>query len=148
MLDKLLSLTAKNNRKENETNNTVMKLEKVSKVIPATDVLDFFNRLQETYEIHRQTEVEIRKIEAQRDVIITEITQRYELYHKVFDSIFDERKLAISKSFEVIDQGLKNNDRELVNTGMQGLSKVVSSSPFANVDQLAKMIQGDKIIEI
>lgn len=148
MLKKILSLATSNIKNKNESNNALVKLEQVSEIIPVANALDFFDKLQSSYQTYRITETEIRKIEAQRDVLITEITQRYELYHKVFDNIFEERKMAISKSFEVIDQGLKNNDRELVNIGMQGLSKVVSSSPFANVEQLAKMIQGNKIIEI
>lgn len=135
-------------KKKNEVSNALVKLEKVSEIIPKENALDFFDKLQDSYKTYRITETEIRKIEAQRDILITEITEKYNLYHKVFDNVFEERKMAISKSFEVIDQGLKNNDRELVNIGMQGLSKVVSSSPFANVDQLAKMIQSNKIIEI
>lgn len=148
MLKKMLGITTSSMKKKSESNNALTKLEEVSEIIPAANALDFFDKLQSSYETYRVTETEIRKIEAQRDVLITEITQRYELYHKVFDSIFEERRLAISKSFEIIDEGLKSNDRELVNIGMQGLSKIVSSSPFANVDQLAKMIQGNRIIEI
>ncbi|MCH1625111.1 hypothetical protein [Fredinandcohnia quinoae] len=54
----------------------------------------------------------------------------------------------LDKSFEIIDKGLKESDKDLVSIGMQGISKVVSSSPFSNVDQLARMIEGNRVIEI
>jgi len=116
--------------------------------MPTADALAFMNQLQGAYVTYRQTEVQLKTVEAQREVLITEIQQRYDLYHKVFDNIFDERKMAINKSFEIIDEGLKNNDRELVNIGMQGLSKVVSSSPFANVEQLTNLIESGHKIQI
>lgn len=132
-----------------KTNNVaVQKLNKVANVLPTADVLSFVDNLQNAYTTYRQTEVQIRTIEAQRDVLITEIQNRYELYHKVFDNIFEERRVTIDKAFEIIDEGLKNNDRELVNIGMQGLSKVVASSPFANVEQLTNLIESGHKIQI
>jgi hypothetical protein len=94
--------------------------------------LDFFSKLTDAYKEHKIMEREMTRIQAQKEVLITEIEKRYELYHKVFDYIFDERKVSITKSFEIIDKGLREGDKELVGIGMQGLSKIVSSSPFAN----------------
>ncbi|WP_129726028.1 hypothetical protein [Ectobacillus funiculus] len=84
----------------------------------------------------------------QREVLLTEIQRKYDLYEKVFERIFDERKIAINKSFEVIDRGLETNDRELISSGLQSLSRVVSSSPFANLQQLSSALEGNNIIEI
>lgn len=149
MMDKIMGLFGGKNQIAPVKNEVALKkLNEVSKIIPQADALAFMNQLQDAYITHRQTEVQIKTIEAQRDVLITEIQNRYDLYHKVFDNIFDERKMAINKSFEIIDEGLKNNDRELVNIGMQGLSKVVSSSPFANVEQLTNLIESGKKIQI
>lgn len=151
MFEILKSVIAKNKNQlvhEKEGNTAIKKLNEVSDIIPKADALDFFNKMQYAYVTYRETEVQLKTIEAQRDVLITEIKERYELYHKVFDNIFEERKMAINKSFEIIDEGLKNNDRDLVNIGMQGLSKVVSSSPFANVEQLTQMIESGQKIQI
>lgn len=150
MLNKFKKIFSSNKNQIVPVNNNVAlkKLNSVSNVIPAPDALSFFNELQNAYTTHRQTEVQIRTIEAQRDVLITEIQNRYELYHKVFDNIFEERRMSIDKSFEIIDQGLRENDRELVNIGMQGLSKIVSSSPFANVEQLTNLIESGQKIQI
>ncbi|MFZ3171821.1 MAG: hypothetical protein WA118_07570 [Carboxydocellales bacterium] len=124
------------------------KPENVSDIIPSTDVLNFFNKLTDAYKEAKVTEREIARIQAQKEVLLTEIEERYELYHKVFDHIFNERKVAIAKSFELIDKGLKEGDKDLISIGMQGLSKVVSSSPFANLEQLSRMIEGTRVIEI
>lgn len=144
-----MGLIAKNKNEITPSNNAALqKLNSVSDVMPAPDALAFFKELQSVYKIHRETEVQIRTIEAQRDVLITEIQSRYELFHKVFDNVFEERRMSITKSFEIIDQGLKNNDRDLVNIGMQGLSTIVSSSPFANVEQLTNIIESGQKIKI
>lgn len=134
--------------KKNATTTALAKLNGVTDVIPAPDILNVMTKMQSAYKEHRVTEFEYKKIEAQKEVLITEITRKYDLYHYVFERIFDERKMAISKSFEIIDEGLKSNDRELINIGMQGLSKIVSSSPFANVEQLTAMLNSNKVIEI
>lgn len=94
------------------------------------------------------TEREVAKIQAQKEVLITEIEKKYDLYHEIFAQIFEERKAAIVKSFEIIDKGLNEGNKELVSSGMQGLSKIVSTSPFANLEQLSRMIEGNKVIEI
>lgn len=131
-----------------ETGQALKKLNEVSDIVPSTDVLDFFGKLTDAYKEAKVTEREIAKIQAQKEVLLTEIERRYDLYHQVFDRIFEERKVAIAKSFEIIDKGLQDGDKEMISIGMQGLSKVVSSSPFANLDQLSRMIEGNRVIEI
>ncbi|MED3835919.1 hypothetical protein [Peribacillus frigoritolerans] len=137
-----------NSKSSKQVGQALKKLEQVSDIIPTTDVLNFFNKLTDAYTEAKVTKREIAKIQAQKEVLLTEIEKRYELYHKVFDHIFDEREVAIAKSFEIIDKGLNEGDKDLISYGMQGLCKVVSSSPFANIEQLSKMIEGNKIIEI
>jgi len=138
----------KKGKSSKQTGQALQKLNQVSELMPSKDVLSFFDKLTDAYKEKQTTQREIAKIHAQKEVLLTEMEKRYDLYHKVFDRIFDERKVAIAKSFEIIDNGLKQGDKELVSIGMQGLSKVVSSSPFANIEQLSNMIEGGKIIEI
>lgn len=151
---KLLNLMPTNNTTVNDTSHEkngdgeFIGFKEVTDFIPSPDALDFFNKLQGAYETYKETEIEIKKIEAQRDILITEITERYNFYHTTFDRIFEERSVAINKSFEIIDEGLKKDDKDLINIGMQGLSKVVSSSPFGDVDKLSEMIRDNEKIEI
>ena len=124
------------------------RLEQVSDIVPSADVLNFFNKLTDAYKEAKVTEREIAKVQAQKEVLLSEIEKKYDLYHKVFDRIFDERRVAIAKSFEIIDKGLQDGNKDLISIGMQGLSTVVSSSPFANIEQLSRMIEGNRMIEI
>lgn len=124
------------------------KLEKVVNLIPSADVLDFFNKLTEAYKEDQITKREIAKIEAQKDFLLTVMREKYALYHTVFDKIFEERGKAINKSFEIIDKGIKENDKDLISVGLQTLSKVVSSSPFANIAELSNALENNNLLEI
>src|SRR5690349_10514294 len=98
-------------------NRALVKLDGISKIMPAADALSFFNSLMDAYREEQNLRRDVAKIEAMRDVVLTEITKRYELYHRVFDRIFDERKEAIDRHFDIIDRGIAANDRELIIQG-------------------------------
>lgn len=134
--------------KKTQVINMGKNLKGVAELMPKQDILQFFNVLTQAYRESQLSKVELSKIEAQRDIALLEIKNKYELYQKVFDSLFDERKMAIDKSFELIDDGLASGDKDLVNAGMQGLSKIVSSSPFENIRNLSQALEGETIIEI
>lgn len=140
----------KKNKPEVTTENEQLleKLGEVKDIIPATDVLRFFGKLTDAYSEYQITTRELAKIQAQKEILLTEIHMKYDLYHTVFNRIFDERQTAINKSFEIIDRGLESGDRELISMGLQSLSKVVSSSPFANLQQLSGMLERNQTIEI
>jgi wyosine [tRNA(Phe)-imidazoG37] synthetase (radical SAM superfamily) len=104
------------------------KVNELAKVIPAQDIFKVVKILGEAYKERQITEREIVKLNNQRDILITEITRKYDLYEKVFEHIFDERQAAVKKSFEIIDKGMAENDRELIGQGLHSLSKIVSSS--------------------
>lgn len=128
--------------------DTLAKLNGVSKIMPAADAMSFFNSLLEAYREEQNLRRDLAKIEAMKDVVLTEITKRYELYHRVFDRIFDERKDAINRHFDIIDRGIAANDKELIIEGLRGLSTIVSSSPFANLQELSKLLESGRKVEI
>jgi len=123
-------------------------LDEILEVIPAADVLELVKTLGDAYAESQVTEREIARISAQKEILLKEIDQKYELYHKVFDKLFSERKVAVDKSFEIIDKGLEADDKELISMGLKSLSQIVSSSPFSDVDKLSKMLEGNQTITI
>lgn len=135
---------------KNDTNQLAFmnKIKETASILPSTDVIKFIKVLGEAYTENQITEREIAKIHAQREVLLTEIRRKYDLYEKVFEQIFSEREIAIHKSFEVIDMGLETNDRELIASGLHSLSKVVSSSPFTDLQKLSNTLESNNIIEI
>ncbi|EMY5508186.1 hypothetical protein A6279_20975 [Bacillus wiedmannii] len=128
--------------------NPISKLEEVSRIIPSADVLRFFDQLTQAYTENQITQRDIARIEAQREVLLTEINRKYDVYQYVFKQIFDEREKAINKSFAVIDKGMNEGDKELISMGLKSLSTVVSSSPFSNIQQLSELLEGNKVFEI
>lgn len=119
-----------------------------SKILPPTDIMSTFKMLMEIKRENDEVKKEIKKIEATKELLIHEMTLKFDLYHKVFGQIFDERKQSINKSFEIIDRGLKENDKDLISMGLNSLSQVVSASPFSNLAELSKLLEGGGRIEI
>ncbi|PWK16495.1 hypothetical protein [Tumebacillus permanentifrigoris] len=133
---------------KNKLTKGLSKLQTVQHIMPTPDVLDFFGKLSDAYRESLITTREMAAIEAQKEILLTEIENKYDLYHTIFQRVFDERQSAVNKSFEIIDKGLLEGDRELIGLGMQSLSKIVSSSPFANMQELSRCLESDRIIEI
>jgi hypothetical protein len=118
------------------------------KYLPNADVLSFFNNLIEAFREDRQTQREIADIDARRQVLIAEISRRYDFYQGVFDKVFAERKDAVDRHFDLVERGIQANNKELIVHGLQGISAIVSTSPFANVQELAKLMESGRQIEI
>ena len=83
-----------------------------------------------------------------RDLLIAEVARPYDLYQSVFDNIFAERKDAVDKHFEFVERGIATNNRELIVHGLQGISTIVASSPFANIQELSKLMESGQRVEI
>jgi len=105
------------------------------------DIKEMFRMLAKT---RKETEIskrEITKYESIKDVMIQEITGKYKFYEFFFSRVFAERSEAIKKDFQVIDKGMKENNRDLISAGVSGLSQIVASSPFTDMEKLRKMLE-------
>jgi hypothetical protein len=109
--------------------------------IPAEEIPRLFELLLACQQESEITKRKTKKYEAMKEVMIREITGKYNFYEFFFSKIFAERQEAIKKDFEIIDKGMKENNRDLVSAGVSGLSQVVASSPFADMDRLRRMIE-------
>lgn len=128
--------------------STNKSLQKIGKIMPVLEVQNFLTELTAAYRENLATQIEIERIKTQKECVLKEMELKYDLYNRVFSEIFSERKIAINKSFEIIDKGLQSNDKELINMGMSSLSKIVSSSPFSDLKNLSALMENDEIIEI
>ena len=117
-------------------------------ILPAPGAINIFSMFLEFGKEWGKTKREIAKYEAIKNVLITDINRKYYFYEKLFKSVFDERKIAINKNFEIIDKGIKDNNNELVLAGLSGLSTIVASSPFANIGELRNLVESNKMIEM
>jgi hypothetical protein len=120
----------------------------VGKYMFAPGVLAFFDNLVSAFREEQQTQRDLAEIEAKRDLLIAEVTRRYELYQSVFDNIFAERKGAVDKHFELVERGIATNNKELIVHGLEGISIIVANSPFANIQELSKLMESGQRVEI
>ena len=81
-------------------------------------------------------------------IMTTEINRKYDLWEKVFTEVFKERRAGILKTFEIIDKGMETNDKQMINMGLMGLSNIVASSSFADIDKVINAINTGQQISI
>lgn len=129
------------------------KIQKVSsttgmKISEITNVLGSLTEIYKHKADIAKSEVDIKTLEIKERILMTEIEKKYETYNKIFKAIFDERKDAIIKSFDIIDKGLADNDKDLISMGLNSLSTVVASSPFSNLKGLSEILESGGNIEI
>ena len=109
--------------------------------VPAEDIPRLFEMLLECRKESETTKREIKKFDSMKEVMISEITGKYAFYEFFFNKIFAERQEVIKKDFDIIDQGMKQNNRDLIASGVSGLSQVVASSPFTDMEKLKRMLE-------
>ena len=108
--------------------------------IPAEEIPRLFQMLLESKKESEITKRKAKKYDAMKEVMIQEITGKYAFYEFIFSKIFAERAEAIKKDFEIIDKGMKQNNRDLIATGVSGLSQIVASSPIAEMEKLRRQL--------
>jgi hypothetical protein len=118
----------------------ISKILKNAGPIPADEIPRLFEMLLECQKESELTKREVKKYDSMKEVMVQEITGKYTFYEFLFSKIFDERKEAIQKDFQIIDEGIRRNNRDLINTGVSGLSQLVASSPIADMEKLRRML--------
>jgi hypothetical protein len=118
----------------------ISKVLKNSVSISVDEIPRLFEMLLECQKESELTKREIKKYDSIKDVMIQEISGKYTFYEFLFSKIFDERREAIQKDFQIIDEGIKKNNRDLIASGVAGLSQIVASSPIADMDKLRRML--------
>ena len=105
------------------------------------EIKRLFELFLESRKESEKTKRELKKYDSIKNVMIQEITEKYKFYEFFFSRIFAERGEAIKKDFEIIDQGMKENNRDFINSGVSGLSQVVASSPFTDMEKLKNLLE-------
>ena len=108
--------------------------------IPAEEIPRLFEMLVACKKEEEMTKRDIKKFESMKEIMIQEITGKYNFYEFFFSKVFAERAEAIKKDFQIIDEGMRRNNRDLISTGVAGLSQVVASSPFTDMEKLKRML--------
>lgn len=123
-------------------------IDKVSEIMPAADAAKFFQDLMYVYNENKKIDLGIEEIKVKKEVLLKEMELKYQLYNKIFYEIFSERRISINKSFEIIDKGIAEQDREIISLGLSTLSKIVTTSPFLDFQSLSNALENKEKIEI
>ena len=118
----------------------ISKILKKASPIPAEDIPKLFEMLLDFKKESEMTKREIKKYDSMKELMIREITGKYSFYEFFFSKIFAERQEVIKKDFEIIDEGMKRNDRELISAGVNALSQLVASNPVTDMEKLRRML--------
>ena len=126
-------------------------LQKALAKVPNMDPADVTTTFKMFLEFRKEEEItkrEIKRLDTAKEVLLVDIEKRYDTIHTLFTMVFDERKQSIDKFFQIIDQGIREKDKEMISMGLSSLSTVVASSPFSNIAELGKLIESGQKIEL
>ena len=112
------------------------------------EVTEVFSQVINFFRECEITKRETARYDAMVKVLTTEINRKYDLWEKVFTEVFKERRAGILKTFQIIDKGMEENDKQMINMGLMGLSQIVATSPFSDFDKVFTAINDGKEINI
>ena len=116
--------------------------------LPYGDIASFMSQLSELATKLSADATERQRVEAAREVLITEIENKYGTYRLIFGHIFAERRAVIDACFQVIDEGRARGDRGMVLSAMMDLGKLVQTSPLPDFEKVRSMLEGADVFEI
>lgn len=103
------------------------------------EVLSTFERIMS---IRRDCEVMAQKTEQVRMIAqerIINTLAKFKQNQDIIEKVFGERDKALSKYYEVLDKALASNDRQMLLSSMEQISKVVTTSPLAEIERLSQI---------
>lgn len=80
-------------------------------------------------------ERDIRALEVKSNIELSKIAAKYDICQSALMGIFGERKDALKKHYEIMDQALKANDRDLVIASLKGVSDIVTTRPLEDFNK-------------
>ncbi len=86
-------------------------------------------------------ETDRMRIIAQRDAVVENIRTHRELIEKYFEMYFAERREALHKLFQKLDEGTQGKNDSLVDGALQGIVKIVGESPLKDLDAFQRSMQ-------
>jgi hypothetical protein len=126
----------------------LVRLAEVRDLVPTQEVTAVVSAVLNARNELARSEVDLAKVQAAREVALTQIRLKHDLYRQVFEKIFDERRDAIQKHFDILEKGMASDDKELILGALKGLGQIVASSPFSNLKELARALEGGESIQI
>lgn len=112
----------------------------------ASDVIKMVIESKRDYEKTKEEETTKRlAIEKTTEIHLTKIKSSKETIENISKAIFNERKNAIDKSFNVLERALDEDKDSVAIEAINGISSIVKESPLKDFDSISKALQNDDI---
>lgn len=100
---------------------------------------DLANKALEVWSMNTQCQKEIRKLEVQSQVMIHEMTERYQLCRDILSNVFAERQTALNAHYITLDKAMQSDDRELIISSLKGISSIVEKNPLESFKEFSRV---------
>lgn len=90
----------------------------------------------DVYKTSLMVQQHIEEIQSSTQVKLANIAAKYNICRGFLEATFAERGGALSQHYNVLDNALKSNDREMVIAALQGISNIVTANPLEKFTDL------------
>ena len=123
---------------EREANYNAYDLQK-SKIQATTEVASLafktINNVADVWKTSKIVEQNIAAINSKTTLELAKIASDYNKFHAALNHIFEGRNEVLNRTYELMDEALANNDREMIIHSLRAMSDIVTSRPFEDFDK-------------
>ncbi len=119
----------------NSAKNIILGLK--NKGIPIGAAIDAVNNLYQTitdyYKIREIEKTKRAVIQAEKEIILSQINAQREILTKYLDKTFEEREKNFKKLFEILDIAIEKDNLDMLNIATSGIVDLAKTSPFKDL---------------
>jgi hypothetical protein len=123
----------------------------VSKINPTEAISQLYSAYSEYKQVVQHEKTKRKEIEAVKKVDIERIHAQRDIIMTYLDKSFDERKDIFKKYFDVLDAALESGQIDTIVKTLDSITGLAKSSPFkdiASIVQVKKMIDNEEPINL
>jgi len=124
-------------------------------IIPKPSPTQVFDALKIIVDAHKENqqvmEIEQTKrkaIEAQKEVELKKLKKQRKVLEQYLEETFSERKMVITKMFDVLDKGIDSNNLELIQQSLASIVAIAKESPLKGIQNLIQDFDNPNVDEI
>lgn len=84
-------------------------------------------------------EEKTKQVQAWGQVEIAKTVAKFKTAQDFMEKTFGERDKALSKNYDLLDDAVKSNDREMILAALHGISSIVTKSPLDDFDKFVEL---------
>lgn len=101
---------------------------------------DLAGKALETWKMNAQCQRDIKNLEVKSQVMIHEITEKYQLCRDVLTMVFGERQTSLNALYATLDKALQSDDRELIIASLKGICSIVEKNPLESFKEFSRVM--------